>query len=165
MGGTLAKLLYTCQKIDMRRWIIAILAVALADFLSHAAFASSVPPVQEPRLEYLASLPKATDSCSGLYTYDSVPLKSEKFIFVDNLRKLAFINVDGKEIELKKGKDIVFPGGKKIRAVYEGSGYKVILTVRQIRQDGIEAANLEGTLQVKYGRSSMEFKIHGRAGC
>jgi hypothetical protein len=149
----------------MRRLIITVIFVTIPGLLSYTALARPVHPVQAFRLEYFPSLPKGIERCSGVYTYDSVPLQNEKYIFVDDLRNLAFVNVNGNEIELKKIKDLVFPGGKKIRTVYEGSGYKVILIVRQIAQTGVEAANLEGTLQVKFGHNNLEFKIHGRAGC
>ena len=149
----------------MSRLIINLFMVTIAGLLSYTAVADSGHFAQSPQLEYFPSLPKVIDNCSGVYTYDSVPLKSEKFIFVDNLKSVAFIKVNGKEIELKKSKDLVLPGGKKIRAVYRGSGYKVTLVVRQITQAGVGAANLEATLQVKYGDSSTEYKIHGHAGC
>jgi hypothetical protein len=64
---------------------MTVIFITIAGLLSYTALARSVHPVQAPRLEYFPSLPKAIDSCSGVYTYDSVPLNSEKYIFVDNL--------------------------------------------------------------------------------
>lgn len=149
----------------MRRSFVILTFLTFGSLLWHIATAQPVAPTQTPRLDYFPSLPKAIDGCSGTYTYDSVPLKKERYIFVDDLQELAFLYVSGKEIQLKKIKSLVFPGGKKTRTVYQGSGFKVILIVREVKQTGDEVTYLEGTLEVNYGQTSLNFKIHGEAGC
>lgn len=122
-------------------------------------------PAQSFQLGYFPSLPKAIDGCSGTFTYDSISLKKEKYIFVDDLQEQAFIFVGGKEIVLKKVKDIVSADGKKFHTVYTGSGYTATLLIREIKAVGDEVGYFEGTLEVVYGQTSAKFKIHGEAGC
>jgi hypothetical protein len=149
----------------MRQLIVVVAFLTMGGLLWNIVAAQPVDSTQTLRLDYFPSLPKATDGCSGTYTYDSVPLKKERYIFVDNLQDLAFLYVIGKEIALKKIKSLVFPCGKKVRTEYQGSAYTVILIVREVKQTGDEVNSLEGTLEVKYGQASLSFKIHGEAGC
>jgi hypothetical protein len=149
----------------MRRLIVIVTFFILGGLLWQEVAAQPVAPTQTPRLDYFPSLPKAIDGCSGTYTYDSVALKKERYIFVENLQELAFLYVSGKEIALNKIKSLVLPGGKKTRTEYQGSGYTVILIVREVKQTGDEVTYLEGTLEVKYGQTSLSFKIHGEAAC
>jgi hypothetical protein len=84
---------------------------------------------------------------------------------VDDLQEQAFIFVGGKEITLKKTKDIVSPDGKKFHTTYVGSGYTAVLIVREVKAVGDEVGYFEGTVEVMYGQTSVKFKIHGEAGC
>jgi hypothetical protein len=149
----------------MRKLIVIAAFLIMGGLMWQIVAAHPVNPAQTLQLDYFPSLPKPIDGCAGTYTYDSVPLKNEKYIFVDDLKDLAFICVSGKEIALKKFKLLVFPGGKKTRTVYKGSGYEVILIVREVKQIGDEVTYLEGTIEVKYGQTSLKIKIHGEAGC
>jgi hypothetical protein len=130
-----------------------------------ALFAQGSAPAPTIRLDYFPALPRAIDGCGGTYTYDSVSLKQEKFIFVDNLQEKAFIRIGGKEIALKRQSHAVLGGGKTYKDVYTGSGYTVTSIVKDIKETGDEVTYEEGTLEVRKGQFVLKLKIHGESGC
>lgn len=148
----------------MRKSILPVLLAFIAGLTPTAHSAQPFPPAPAIRLDYFPSIPRAIDGCGGTYTYDSVSLKKEKYIFIDNQQELAFIYVGGKEITLKRVSGAVL-GKKTYKDVYLGSGYTVTAIVKTVKTTDEEDAFVEGTLEVRKGQSVLKLKIHGEAGC
>jgi len=109
-------------------------------------------------------IPFAIDGCSGLYTYDSIPLKKQQYIFVTNLQELAFIKIAGKQIKLKETAHKSFPN-KTDKTTYTGSGFTVILTTKTVKETGNETGIETGTIEIIKGTRHFSIKIHGEGGC
>ena len=152
----------------MRRPILLVILIAVAGFswllvcARNSRISGQTPSI---RLDYFPSLPKVIDGCSGTYTYDSVSLKKEKYIFADDLQEHAFIYVAGKEIALKRTSHVVLAGGKTFKDVYTGSGYTVTAIVKDVKDVGDEGSYETGALEVRKGQFVLKLKIHGVAGC
>jgi len=122
------------------------------------------PPTPALQLSYFASIPDSIDGCMGAYTYDTASLKKERYILITNLQTLAMIRVDGKIIYLHQISNSQ-PGKDTNRDVYKGSGYTVIVIVKDVKQTSDEVTYETGTIEVKYGAVDIVYKIHGTAGC
>jgi hypothetical protein len=118
---------------------------------------------KDVQLTFFNKLPPEIDGCGGFYTYDTTSLKKEKYLFVTDLQKLAFMMVDGKKISLKlAGHSLI---QKKIyKVTYSGSGYTVILTTTSVRESD-EVWLEKGTVEITKGEQKIIIKIHGESGC
>jgi hypothetical protein len=148
----------------MKRPILPVILVIIAGFSGETLSAQPFPPAPSIRLEYFPSIPKAIDGCGGMYTYDSVSLKREKYIFIDNQQELAFIHIGGKTIALKRLSEAAL-GKKTYKDVFAGSGYTVTVILKTVKTIDEEDNFVDGTLEVRKGQSVLKLKIHGEAGC
>jgi hypothetical protein len=115
------------------------------------------------RLDFLRSVPKEIDGCSGLYTLDSIATARHRYIFASDLQELAFISVSGRQIRLKKTGEKQL-SGNSYRTVYQAEGYVVTL-VTSIKQTGDEVWLESGTIEIKKGKDKLVLKVHGESGC
>lgn len=116
------------------------------------------------QLSTFAAIPKEIDGCEGDYSYDTTSLKKNKYILITNLQGLAMIRVNGKTISLHQISQSQ-PAKHTRKEEYKGSGYRIILTMNEIKQTGEEVIYETGTLQIQYGNTNTIYKIHGKAGC
>ena len=115
-------------------------------------------------LSYFKGIPKVIDGCGGTYTYDTTSLKKEKYILITNIQELAIIRVNGKEISLHRTGNSQ-PAKDTNRDVYSGNGYEIIVILKEVRQSSDEETYEKGTLEIRYGKDRILYKIHGTAGC
>jgi hypothetical protein len=115
-------------------------------------------------LEYFKSIPAEIDGCSGIYTYDSISLKKERYIFITNGNGLGMIHVNGKIISLKmvSTKELSKTSWKQ---VFKGEGYTLTLTTKETKRLDEEDIFESGTLEIVKGSDKVIIKIHGESGC
>jgi hypothetical protein len=116
------------------------------------------------QLDFLNKIPDQIDGCSGFYTYDSISLQQQRYLFASNLQELAFVKVNGRQIMLKRIKEESLPK-EAHRDTYEGDGYRVILHIKATKRTGDELFYDAGTLEVWQGEKKITVKIHGESGC
>jgi hypothetical protein len=127
------------------------------------------------KLDYFNKIPAQVAGCSGLYTYDSVSIKKEKYIIVTDLGEFAYIHIGGKQIQLKLvgGDSFIFDNTqiKKIyKGVYKGNAYQIILKTKSAKNGGETWEKTEswvdmGTAELTIGKKQFTIKIHGISGC
>lgn len=116
------------------------------------------------QLDFLNKISDQLDGCSGFYTYDSVSLQQQRYLFASNLQELAFIKINGRQITLTRIKEEGLPK-EAHRNTYEGGGYTVILHIKAVKRTGDELFYDAGTLEVWQGEKKVTVKIHGESGC
>ena len=116
------------------------------------------------RLDLFRKIPAQIDGCNGLYTYDSISLKKKTYIVAIDLEDLAFISVGSKIISLKRisHKEL---SNKVFEYIYKGSGYKITLKTKVVKEIGEEVSLDAGTVEIYDGKSKIILKIHGEVGC
>jgi hypothetical protein len=116
------------------------------------------------KLEFFKSIPAEIDGCSGTYTYDSISLKKERYIFITNGNGLGMIHVNGKIISLKmvSTKELSKTSWKQ---VFKGEGYTLTLTTKVTKRLDEEDIFESGTLEIIKGSDKVIIKIHGESGC
>ncbi len=127
------------------------------------------------KLNYFDRIPPEVDGCNGLYTYDTVSLKSKKYIIVTDLSEYAMINVNGNQIQLKYSGNGALAGvnaqAKKIfNTVYKGKNYQVILNTKPEKKAGKNWEESEtwrdrGTVEIIVGDRHVKIRVHGISGC
>lgn len=108
--------------------------------------------------------PAFIDGCAELFTYDTCKAKN-KYIFATDYGDNTIIKIKGKEIRLKRdtgGSEEA--RGKDFINVFRGSGYKVTLKLKMVKQFD-EGAEYKGTLQLTGNKADATFKIRGTGGC
>jgi hypothetical protein len=117
------------------------------------------------KLDFFKSVPDTIDGCGEYFTYDTSKSENQGYIFLSNLSEFALIKVNGKVIyltrDIAESKEI---NVKSYIAVYNGQGYKAVLTVNQVKAYD-EGGFYSGTLQVTGEMINATFKVHGQAGC
>jgi len=115
------------------------------------------------KLDYFTQIPKEIDGCTGLYTSDSISMKDKKYLIVTNLQDFAQIKIAGKRINLKLESQKQL-SKNSYQSIYIGSGYKVVLTTKTIKQID-ELSEEKGTLEISNKESKRTITIHGKSGC
>jgi hypothetical protein len=138
-----------------------IVSSVLPCFIFVTVFGQKEAPI---KLDYFKEIPSEIDGCSGSFTYDSIPLKNQKYVVVVDLQNLAFVRINGTIIRLtlSEHKNIT---KNKSKDSYQGGGYSVILTTTEGRRIGDELYLSSGTIEISNGKQKSIFKIHGEAGC
>jgi hypothetical protein len=118
-----------------------------------------------PKLDFIKSIPGSVDGCGEFFTYDSLKLKDEKYIFLSDMGDMAIIRIKGKDIVLKKSTR----ESKQINAissveVYYAVGYKVVLRKKEEKEID-EFYEYSGTLQVTGKKLKVTYKVRGEGGC
>ena len=117
------------------------------------------------RLDFIKSIPGSIDGCGEFFTYDSIKLSDEKYIFLSDMGDLAIIRVKGKDVQLKKNTR----ESKQINAtnsieVYYAVGYKVVLRKKEVKVVD-ELYEYTGTLQITGKKLKATYKVRGEGGC
>jgi hypothetical protein len=86
-----------------------------------------------------------------------------EYIFVTNLRGIAFIKVDGHLISLKRTKKT--PSDDSIEETYHGDGFTVQVKAKQKQTSGDEEWYHYGKPQVSKKGKSIVKKVRGDVGC
>lgn len=134
------------------------------DYIDVADHEEEEEQTSTTRLNLFNNIPEQIDGCSGLYTYDSIPLQQQRYLFASNLQELAFVKINSRQITLnllkreKLSKEVY-------RNTYEGGGYKVILQIKAVKRSGDELFYNTGTLEIWQGEKNLRVKIHGESGC
>ncbi|WP_205509228.1 hypothetical protein [Longitalea arenae] len=117
------------------------------------------------RLEFIQSIPGSIDGCGEFFTYDSVKLSDEKYIFLSDMGEMAIIRIKGKDVQLKKSTR----ESKQINAtnsveVYYAVGYKVVLRKKEVKMVD-QLYEYTGTLQITGKKYKVTYKVRGEGGC
>lgn len=117
------------------------------------------------KLGFVKKIPieKFDFSCSAYYAYDTISMKSQKYILVTDIAKIAIINVNGRKIYLKKVSRIQL-SKTLTKSVFRGNGYRIILTTKDklfVNETLIQT----GTLIITKGTYKKTIKIHGESSC
>lgn len=116
-------------------------------------------------LDYIKSIPGSVDGCGEFFTYDSLKLKEEKYIFLSDMGDMAMIRIKGKDIVLKKSTR----ESKQINAissveVYYAVGYKVVLRKKEEKEID-RFYEYSGTIQISGKKVKTTIKVRGEGGC
>jgi len=117
------------------------------------------------KLDFFTAVPDTIDGCGEYITYYTSKITNDKFIFLSNLSEFAIIRIKGKDIYLNR--DMIESqeiNDKNYIAVYEGQGYKAILSLKQKKAND-EGGFYTGTLQITGNKVNVTFKVHGQVGC
>jgi hypothetical protein len=127
------------------------------------------------KLDWFDTIPSGPSGCSGLYTYDSVSLKREKYIIVTDLAQVAFIKINGNQVRLKLVGDYLLTDygaltKKTYKTVFRGETYKVILDTKKAKGadktwEESETWRDQGTVEIVKGKKRIKLKVHGVSGC
>lgn len=117
------------------------------------------------RLDFIQSIPGSIDGCGEFFTYDSVKLSDEKYIFLSDMGEMAIIRIKGKDVQLKKS----VRESKQINAtnsveVYYAVGYKVVLKKKEVKMVD-QLYEYTGTLQITGKKLKVTYKVRGEGGC
>lgn len=117
------------------------------------------------RLDFIQSIPGSIDGCGEFFTYDSVKLSDEKYIFLSDMGEMAIIRIKGKDVQLKKSNR----ESKQINAtnsveVYYAVGYKVVLKKKEVKMVD-QLYEYTGTLQITGKKLKVTYKVRGEGGC
>lgn len=118
-----------------------------------------------PKLDFIKSIPGSVDGCGEFFTYDSIKLKDEKYIFLSDMGDRAIIRIKGKDINLKKNTR----ESKQLNVinsieVYYAVGYKVVL--RKKEEKAVDNYyEYSGTLQISGKKIKVTYKVRGEGGC
>ena len=102
---------------------------------TNTATATTTAKAPNALLDFIKSIPGSVDGCGEFFTYDSLKLKDEKYIFLSDMGDMAMIRIKGKDIVLKKSTR----ESKQINAissveVYYAIGYKVVLRKKEEKE-------------------------------
>lgn len=116
-------------------------------------------------LDFIKSIPGSVDGCGEFFTYDSLKLKDEKYIFLSDMGDMAMIRIKGKDIVLKKSTR----ESKQINAisaveVYYAVGYKVVLRKKEEKEVD-RFYEYSGTIQITGKKMKTTIKVRGEGGC
>lgn len=112
----------------------------------------------------LFRMPAFIDGCAELLTYDTCKAK-DKYIFATDYGDNTIIKIKGKEIRLTRDTaGLTAITGKDFVHIFRGSGYKVTLKLKMVKQYD-EGAAYKGTLQLTGNKTDATFKVKGTGGC
>jgi len=116
-------------------------------------------------LDFIKSIPGSVDGCGEFFTYDSLKLKDEKYIFLSDMGDMAMIRIKGKDVVLKKSTR----ESKQINAissveVYYAVGYKVVLRKKEEKEVD-RFYEYSGTIQITGKKIKTTIKVRGEGGC
>ncbi|WP_207512412.1 hypothetical protein [Longitalea luteola] len=117
------------------------------------------------KLDFIQSIPGSIDGCGEFFTYDTVKLSDEKYIFLSDMGEMAIIRIKGKDVQLKKS----LRESKQINAtnsveVYYAVGYKVVLRKKEVKMVD-QLYEYSGILQITGKKLKVTYKVRGEGGC
>jgi hypothetical protein len=116
-------------------------------------------------LEIFESVPDTIDGCGDYYTYDSIKLDDQRYLFLSNLVDFALIKVNGKLIYLKKLEaESKEDGEDHFVSVFEGNGYRIKLNARKVESYD-EGGLYKGQLEITAPDFKAVIPVHGETGC
>lgn len=136
--------------------------------------ASDTPAVEAPvasgsdttfRPGFFTSFPDTLSGCSSYFTYDTTAMETGRYIFLTNYGDLALIKMDGKEIYLHKDKlQSRKPAEEEGTDIFRGEGYTATLVLKKIRSME-EVTYYTGILRITGKGATVQYRVHGEAGC
>lgn len=133
---------------------------------------SSIQVQTDSTVEYAAAqfavqpfsrIPSEVDGCSGLFSSDSAAFRSSRYLFAGDLQTIAFIQMDGKMVQLARKASKL--AEDKIIEAYEGGGYRVELDVTKQQVLGEELWRYAGELRIIRGGEMQRVPVTGQVGC
>ena len=116
-----------------------------------------------PELETFP-MPAEVEGCSCYFATNKTGYENEKYVYVDDYGKSAYIKIDGKTIKIPMQEDDLDPSNftKNI----ENSDYKINLSGKKIDEMD-ETMMFQGTMTVENKKTSHRFStpIYGECGC
>ena len=149
--------------------LIIIIGIAIL-FSCRKEDKKATPPVtavisNNIKLDEFSDFPPEIDGCACTYAKDSVDLSSEKYIYVSNHAKIAFLKING---VLTK---FTLTAEKRINSTdfikkYISTNYKLIILIKAGRQTGDESWLNTGLIKIfdKNGKTISQ-TFYGECGC
>ena len=157
-----------------RRITIIIIILSLASCGGEKPQASTEQPItpQEEVIEdktlvisIFDTIPDEISGCGCAFAADSIAYKSGHFIFVDDIRDVGYMNINGKMVQLKGNKE-TSADSTTVLADYKVDKIEVKLNFVHGRQIGEESTEETGTITVKQDDGQIITKsIYGACGC
>ena len=112
-------------------------------------------------LDFFDTIPETISSPGEFYTYDTIKLVSNKYIFLTDLVEYAIIKMKGRDIYLRKEhKKRLELREKTYKDVFSGNGYVIIFIHKEIEHSNGATYEI-GTLEIKNSKHQTTTKIHG----
>ena len=113
-------------------------------------------------LKYITSYPVKIDGGCSFITYDSLPLKQRKFIFIISARQDGFMELENGEasVILKQVSKESLPDKTSVET-FAGQGYKAVLKRKEAKGTLEDWPYYKGTLQIRFQKKTKVYKIHG----
>jgi hypothetical protein len=121
----------------------------------------SIDSKKECKLDFFDLMPPKYGLSGDFYTYDTVDISPNKYIFISDLTESAIIKINEVEIHLKIDQVNSKPRENDyFEEVWKGNGIIVILKLRIVKEDD-EELYCRGKLEISTKKTIIEFNIHG----
>jgi hypothetical protein len=149
--------LVSCQNADKEE------RSTLSSVDSNSAQVASVNETEGIEIQTFSELPSVVDGCSGLFSADTT-LTSNNYVFVTNLKGIAFIKINNRLMELKLIRQTNIDE-ENVNELYANEEVEIDLKIKQIKKSGDELTDYQGVLIIRKGSQRKVVDIAGQIGC
>ena len=111
-----------------------------------------------------SQVPSIINNCSALFVLDTAASTVHEYVFVSNLKGVAFIKLNNRLMELKLIKQTNVDK-YTINELYVNDEVEIELKIKQLKEDGNAEWNYNGVLIIKRGDKREAIEIAGKLGC
>ncbi len=131
---------------------------------SNTANNTSANSANEILVQGFTQIPSISNNCSGLFVIDTAANAIEEYVFVTNLKGMAFIKINNRLMELKLIKQ-TNADKYTVNELYVNDEVEVDLKIKQLEEDKNTEWNYNGVLIIKRGAKREAIAIAGKLGC
>ena len=107
--------------------------------------------------------PAEVEGCSCYFAKSKIDFDAEKYIYIDDYGKNAFINVNGEMVKIPTEEVDINP--EKLEKNVDGNGYKISITGKKIKEME-EVMMFEGEMKVTNADGkTVNTPVYGECGC
>lgn len=131
---------------------------------SNAAIKPSAKVLEDIVLQTFMKTPRTIEGCMGIFVRSEDSLKMEPYVFVSNLKGIAFIKTNERlmEVRLVRQSNI---DRSTVNELYANEELEVELRIKQSQLHGEEAWDYKGVLIIRKKAKREAIPIQGRLKC
>ena len=114
-------------------------------------------------VQSFSQIPSIISSCSALFVLDTTAKATNEYVFVSNLKGVAFIKLNNRLMELKLLKQTNFDK-YTVNELYVNDEVEIDLKIKQLEDKNAEW-NYNGVLIIRRGAKREAIAIAGKLGC
>ena len=115
-------------------------------------------------IQSFSQVPSVINNCSGLFVLDTTVSATHEYVFVTNLKGVAFIRLNNRLMELKLIKQTNVDKFT-VNELYVNDEVEVELKIKQLEEDKDVEWNYNGVLIIKRDAKREAVAIAGKLGC